>query len=509
MGSQNISPPYWIATAEQSQLIDADTIQNFGIDGFTLMEIAGAKTAQHLLEIGIEDQHGVFLCGKGNNAGDALVVARYLIQYNLKATIVFLSGIDDLSTDTHKNLTLLKKISENTPETDNLQIITSWQDFEPSVQADFIVDGMLGTGLSSDLRGDYRKAAVWANSSGYPIYAIDIPTGINADSGQVMGTAVKATVTYTYGIHKQGCFFDEGFDHSGTVIFCELPFPNYLKKNCSSYIIDRHWIKQNKKTQPRHKYEAGVLYIIAGSKGLTGAAVMAAQSAWAEGLGAVIIVCPDGNLMVYEKNLPQIIKKSVGSKNDAFFRDHHLDSVFRIVREKKGTVLIGPGLGREDGTITFTRQFLQQFHGKVIIDADALWALSQTDSWEKPTESEWILTPHPGELSTLAGSNLKKSIDRIDAVKKMASAQNITLVSKGLPVIIGTRNGDTYLTAYDTRQFSRAGFGDVLAGKIAAKWSLGYSALESSMLGLLNGKQKKDSILTNNPNHILEPKDLL
>jgi len=509
MSRPYIPPEFIIADSKQSRNIDSDTITKFGIDGFTLMEIAGSSTARHLLTKINRGGHGIFFCGKGNNAGDALVTARYLMHHQIKATLVFLSGTDDLSENALKNFLLVKKIVEKDPDNTQLNLIESWENFDLHAKADFLVDGMLGTGLNSELRNKYKNAVSWINENDIPTYSIDIPTGLNADTGQVMGKAVRATATFSYGVLKLGFYLNEGYRHTGEIYFCELPFPNYLKQNCSTFLIDNSWIKKQEQDLPKHKYDGGVLYILAGSKGLTGAAIMAAHSAWAEGLGAVILISPEGNLPIYEKNLPQIIKKEVGTAEDYHFKPDHLSKILNILREKKGTVLIGPGMGRAEETISFIQSFLEEFEGKTVIDADALFALAQMENWEKPSKSNWIITPHPGELSRLVNKKSITDPERIHLVKKMAQSKKINIVSKGFPVIVGTGNADTYLTSYDTRKFSRAGFGDILAGKISAYWSLGYSSFKSCALGLLNGKNKLDNLTEANKTHIPEPLDLI
>ena len=509
MGDTSVPSKYILATAEQTRAIDAKTISEFGIEGFTLMEVAGYSTAMHLLGDLTEGDHGLFLCGKGNNAGDALVVARYLVQHGIKATIVFLSGTDDLSEDTQKNLKLLNTIKDKDPTIAGLSVLTSWNDFDVHTKKDFIIDGMLGTGLTSDLRGDYTKAVQWSNKSDAPTFAIDIPTGLHADTGKVMGSAVQATRTFTYGIQKQGLYLNDGYECSGEITFCDLPFPNFLKRDCNTFLINEEWIKPNQRELPKHKYDGGVLYVIAGSKGLTGAAIMAAQSAWSEGLGAVTLITPQDNLMPYEKNLPQIIKKTVGSNGDSHFKESHLEETLKITKEKKGTVLIGPGLGRDEETTSFVQGFLRKFNGKALIDADALFALSKMKDIQKPEESEWILTPHPGELSTLLSLGNIEDPERIEAVLKFTESKGVTMVSKGFPVVIGTKRGNAYLSSYNTRQFSRAGFGDVLAGKISAYWSLNNTPFKSAALGLLNGKKKIEQLKTERSTYIPEPADLI
>ncbi len=500
----NAPVSHYLFNAAQSRDIDEQTINEIGIEGFTLMEIAGYSASQEILNTYPELSHGIYLCGKGNNAGDALVISRYLIQHDINASIVFLNGIDGLSPDTHKNFELLKKFD---PE-NKISIYDSWDDFSVQTSFDFIVDGMLGTGLDSNLRGDYQKAVQWANQQSRPVFSIDIPTGLHADTGEIMGKVIEADHTFTFGGRKQGFYLQDGPQHTGQVTYCELPFPNELKASCDTFLLDESWVPEHQSSLGVHKYDTGVLYIIAGSEGLTGAAVMAAKSAWAEGLGAVILVCPRGLLPVYEHNLPSIIKKPVGEQSDTYFSKEHLPDVSQIVGEKKGAVLIGPGLGRQDETVRFVIDYLSQNDRKTVIDADALWALAQSKEWKEFENKHWILTPHPGELVKLLEQDIKKDYKRLDLVRNFSAEHNVTTLSKGMPGMIATKNGDSYLTNYDTRYFARAGSGDVLAGKISAYLSLDYSPEYSCVQALLNGKKKLQTYLDSNRD-LPEPIDFI
>ncbi len=501
--------PFYISTSGQSREIDTRTIEEFGIESFTLMETAGYCAAQKLIDILSSPSKGVYLCGKGNNAGDTLVVARYLIQHGHEATLVFISGTDDLSDDTLKNFHLLEKVTTQDADAASLNIVESWTDFDPHRPCDFIVDGMLGTGLTSELRGEYNEAVEWANKQPAQIFAIDIPTGLHGDNGKIMGKVITADRTFSFGTLKRGFYLNDGPETTGEISYCELPFPNYLKQHCNSFLIDDSWVRTEDHGPPKHKYDAGVLYVLGGSEGLTGAAILAARSAWAEGIGAVILICPHGNLSIYEENLPQIIKKPVGDADDNHFKAVHLEEVMGILNEKKGKVLLGPGLGRNTDTVSFVDQFVSRYQNELIIDADALWCLSQDDKWEKPGPATWLITPHPGELSTLLGEPAGEGHERLDKVIALCKRKNITTVSKGFPVIIGTPEGKTYLTSYDTRRFSRAGFGDILAGKIGAYWALGYEADKSSALALLKGKHIAEKKLAQQPDRPIEPTDFV
>lgn len=506
MVKETLEAPYshYLLDAGLSRDIDRQTIEEMGIEGFTLMEVAGSSAAKHLLQEHDRLNHGIFLCGKGNNGGDALVVARYLVQHNVKITLVFLSGTDGLSPDAQRNFELLQKFSTE----NKLTIFEHWNDFQEGADFDFIVDGMLGTGLDSDVRSDYNKAVAWANEHRQLTFSMDIPTGLHANSGKILGCAVDADRTFAFGGLKKGFYLNDGPTQTGTITYCELPFPNKYKDRCATYLLDENWVAMESPKPGRHKYDSGVLYIIAGSEGLTGAAMMAAQSAWAEGLGAVILVCPRGVLSVYEHNLPSIIKKPVGSRDDFYFKEEHIEKVLEIIGEKQGNILLGPGLGREASTVAFVEKFIAQNTSDTVIDADGLWCLAQLSNWNKPKDTHWILTPHPGEFQRLINEPLSDDEDRLEKVRKFAAGHSITILSKGMPGIVGTPEGKCYLTNYYTRYFSRAGSGDVLAGKVSAYFALKHNAAQSCAMGLLCGKRKLDNYLLNHKG-TPEPRDFI
>ncbi len=494
----NIPHPYQLYSAEESRALDERTINEFGIDGFTLMEIAGTRAADFILSKISKKDRGLICCGRGNNAGDALVAARILCEHGITFTILFVDGKKNLSSDCRKNLELFQQSHPG------VELI---EDFE-SVQSKsfrFLVDGMLGTGLNSEVRSPYSEIIEWMNQQDSVVFSMDIPTGLNANNGMALGTTVKADFTLAFGTLKQGFYMRDGFEVCGEIIFCELPFPS-IYKNSSTFLLDESWLDESISSSKKraHKYEGGVVYIIGGSEGLTGAAILAAKSAWSTGVGAVILLTPKGLLPAYEEQLPQIIKKPVGTNDDRVFSARHLEETQTILSEKPGVLLIGPGLGRNEETITFTRQIFSFFDGDIVLDADALSAISQS---ELKSGSNWILTPHPGELSALLNQPFHDDQDRLEKTKEFAVSNQLTILSKGLPSICASQSGQTFITNYDTRIFARAGFGDVLAGKITGNL-LQHNSLElACALALIEGKRKADFVLSSS--NTLEPLDII
>ncbi len=503
-----------VCTAEENRAMDAYTIHKFGIPSFTLMEIAGAKTASAILPHLKPESRGLVLCGKGNNAGDALVVTRHLHRMGFRFDLVFVSGIDELSGDTTKNLDYIRKLIDSDPNPDDpsISIIEGWQpDHIDREHYTFIIDGLLGTGLSSALRGMYTTAVDWANDSGLPVYSIDVPTGLHADTGEVLGNCIHAKQTCTYGALKTGFYIGKGPDYSGEIVFCDLGFPKEASPKSERFIIDESWLNQQREPvrHPRHKYEAGVVYLIAGSEGLTGAVQLAAQSAWRMGVGAVTVIIPHGLLPVFETTLVHQVKETVGSRDDYHFRSSHIKQILEMIDHRPGSVLLGPGLGRHSETVSFVHKLVGQLSTDLVIDADGLWCLSQDDFPKIKSDAPWILTPHPGELSQLTGkSAAADNFERMQIAENLAQEHGITVVSKGMPTYVAEAEHHTLMTAYDTTIFSRTGYGDILAGKIVAGLALGLKPKISCAKALLDGKRKYDHALNIN-NYPPEPLDLV
>jgi ADP-dependent NAD(P)H-hydrate dehydratase / NAD(P)H-hydrate epimerase len=492
-----------VSTGEQLRKTDQKTKEEFGIDSFTLMETAGIQAANFIGDRETDSSTGLFFCGKGNNGGDALVVARYLaIQKNHRCQIFFPAGTDDLSPDARRNLELLMKLRD---EQKPITILTDSDDIS-GLNPDYVIDGLLGIGLSSDLRSPFDSVVNLINHFGCTVYAMDIPTGLHTDTGELMPDAVKASHTLSFGALKTGFYIGKGPEYSGKIHQFNLSFPDHCRDYFAKLLdTDLESVLPPIERLAEHKYSGRILYVIAGSEGLTGAAMMAAQSGWKTGVGAVVLLSPRGLLEIYEKNLPGIIKSPVGSRSDNSFSENHLEEAEQIINNKKGVLLIGPGLGRHKSTMKFVGELLKKFIGNVVLDADALFNFS---SLNKPEQANWIITPHPGEAGHIRGIPFKNQFDRISWVTKFASKKSITVVSKGNPVFLGTANGENYITGYDTRIFARAGFGDVLAGSIAGNLAISGDIELSIIRALIDGYIKADLIRQQSGKPV-EPKDLL
>lgn len=484
-------------TAEETREIDRATIEEFGIDGFTLMEIAANRAADIIGSRFSSSCRVLAVCGKGNNAGDALAASRILADHSFKVDVLFAFGTDGLSPDTEKNHSLLKK-----NKTGYIRFIDA-PDFE---SYDLILDGLLGTGINADITGKAASLIDSINASAAVTCAMDIPSGIHGTTGKVMGRAVEAGFTCMFGTRKLGCYLNDGPRYAGERLLCRLPFPAHImKQEYPVALADEKHADPLTRKKSAHKYEAGVVYIIGGSPGLSGAAILSAKAAWSAGSGAVTAIIPKGLSPAFDTHLVEQMRFMCGSSEDVFFKPDHISDVLKKTGEKPGVVLLGPGIGRNSETIKFTIEFLKNFTGRLVLDADGLYALSRYSPDVINPEITCILTPHPGELKRLHGLAETSPHRLREIIKTYPNPEKTTLVAKGNPTIAAGLN-ESAVTGYDTSDFARAGFGDVLAGSIAGIFSYSASPIKSCARALILGRTK---MLEKQNKQIISPSDLI
>lgn len=470
-------------TAEQSRNIDRQTIDQFGIDGFTLMELAAQGASAYIRKLAGNGKTGLFICGKGNNAGDALAVARLLHENaSHRVNIYYLFGDSGLSADANRNHELLNELKRHGASVEFISELSN-NIIEAS---DYMVDGIFGTGLSSEVRSPADSIIHKINRAGRPVYAMDIPSGIHPDTGEPMGTAIRATHTFTFGTQKIGLYLNTADTYTGRIRYIDLPFPFYLRKDFITSItpgLEPALPKVQRSAD--HKYQDGVVHLVAGSRGLTGAAIMAAKSAWKQGAGAVLLYTPEELLPIYETALPQTIK--IVLKGENRYVSKHVRPVLKKMQEKPGVLLIGPGAGTDPSTLDFITELLSSYDGPAVIDADALACWDKIREFDSTKRENWILTPHPGEAKRYLKLKFDDNSSRLNESKKFAETHHISLLMKGNPTCYIHSDGQTFITGYNTAPFSRAGFGDQLAGTISAVWGITGSAVWSPVYALLHG----------------------
>lgn len=451
------------------------TIEDLDVPGFTLMESAARAAAARITErFGpIPGRRVMCLCGKGNNGGDGLAVARLLYTAGADVCVVAMRPLKEMSEDAARNWHLLTNLQEHDADGRlTLHRFESLQQIAAFEAATLFVDGLLGTGLTSDLREPILSLVTWLNEQPAPTVALDVPTGLHADLGVPLGAAVHADTTVTMAAAKTGLLLNEGPDYAGAVDVVEIGIPSFvLDEVCRDYDGYAWWPTDDTvrawwphRARDAYKYSAGLALVIGGAPGMTGAPMMAAAAASRVGAGYVQCAAHHAITATLANKLTTVTLLALpGNDHGDIAPQNALDALTDRL-DKAQALLIGPGLGRQSDTATFVRSLLRQTRLPLVLDADGLNALAGAPGFlDDHADGQWILTPHAGEFKRLAGddANLR---DRIRTAQEYAQRWNSILLLKGTPSLVATPRGRVYVNGTGNAAVATAGTGDVLAG---------------------------------------------
>jgi hydroxyethylthiazole kinase-like uncharacterized protein yjeF len=474
-----------IATAQQIRNIDRRAIRKFGIPGPVLMENAASAIVIEMERFfdGIEGVRVGIVCGKGNNGGDGLALARRLRIRGVPVRVALLAPFASFRNEARLNLSILRKTDvEIVPNATSRSIaeIVEW--------SDVLVDAMLGVGLSTPLKGTYAFAAELMNLAGRPVVAVDIPTGINADTGEVMGTAVRADLTVTMALPKRGLVLHPGASFSGQVRVADIGIPTEVVEQEKVRVnkLDRAMVSGlvGERDRDAHKGDFGHLLVIAGSLGKAGAAVMAAKGALRSGAGLVSVATPIGLVPIIQQQVFEAMCIPAGES---------IDGTLGIGSEKEllnasGTMsacAIGPGLTTHYETVQVVKDLIQRITVPMVIDADGVNALAGNPGILLKAKAPVVLTPHPGEMARLLGvSAADIQRDRINVAQGFAEEYGVTLVLKGAGTVIATPQGDVFINSTGNPGMATGGAGDVLTGMIGSMLAQGYGPTRAACLAV-------------------------
>ncbi|MDH4164314.1 MAG: NAD(P)H-hydrate dehydratase [Nitrospirota bacterium] len=420
---------------------------------------------------------------QGNNGGDGLALARRLRNRGWAVRVALLAPFASLKGEAKQNLSILRKtdveILPNASATALGEVI-SW--------SDILVDALLGIGLSKPLKGSYSLAVELMNLCAKPVVAVDIPTGIDADTGQVLGSAVRACLTVTLGLPKRGLYLYPGADFAGKVAVADIGIPSEVieKERVRTNVLDSSLMQDAMDLRERngHKGDYGHLMVLAGSLGKAGAAVMTALGALRSGAGLVTVAAPAGIVPILQQQVFEAMCMPAGESIDGTLG---MGAENEILKASAGmsAMAVGPGLTTHAETVQVVKNLLRRLQVPLVIDADGLNALAGSADILKGTRMPVIVTPHPGEMARLAGiSSREVQNDRIGTASSFALKYGVTVVLKGAGTIVATPQGDVFLNTTGNPGMATAGTGDVLTGMIAGLLAQGYHTLEAACIGV-------------------------
>ena len=502
-----------VVTAAEMRRIDQDTIEGIGIPGIVLMETAGSAIV-HAIE-----QHyptcqriGIF-AGKGNNGGDGIVIARQLAHIGRDVHLFLVSPQESFTGEAHINLQIAKRL---TASFGNLQAapkgglrikeIPTDIALEPDASRDndtslnhiasceLLVDAIFGTGLRGAVRSPIASIINVINSLPIPVLSVDLPSGLDADTGQPLGTCVQADRTVTIGLPKRGLLIHPGAELAGKLEVVDIGFPEQvvdaqgIKVNWTTATQASQWVPP--RPPASHKGSYGRVLVVAGSTGMTGAAALASEAALRAGAGLVTLATPKHLNPILEGLLPEVMTLPLPETEAGSLTVSATSAILEFAEKTKSVLAIGPGLSQHPETVSLVHQLIRenQEQGlglRMVIDADGLNALAQDRNILSLLDRETVLTPHPGEMARLTGasvSTLEK--DRIHTAQQFASEHSLTLVFKGAPTVSADANGEVWINSTGNPGMSTGGMGDVLTGVIAGLMAQGIASERAAALGI-------------------------
>lgn len=481
-----------LVTGTQMAALDRHTIEQLGTPGLVLMERAGTgvvdQIRRHIPRLGT--RRILIFCGKGNNGGDGYVVARRLWERWIPSTVVLTAAPEALGGDAATNWGRLGCAGVDTIsvlQEEDLALLPS--NLGP---ADVIVDALLGTGFRGSVQGLYGRLIEWMNRAPCLRVAVDIPSGVDADTGQVTGPAVRADLTVTFALPKLGHVLAPGVEHTGRLTIVDIGIPRHLADEVADgptlFTDENAAVLLPVRRTTAHKGNAGRVLLIGGSPGLSGAIALASSAAVAAGAGLVTCGVPAGLAPVLEVKTTEAMTLALPERDGAISMQ-----AFDTVQPWFGRVDalgLGPGLGRREETMAFVRNVLEHAASPVVLDADGLWACAGQAKWLVQRTAPLVLTPHPGELATLVGTTIGAiEQDRIGIARATAQETGAVVVLKGAFTVVAAADGRVSLNSTGNPGMASGGMGDVLTGVIAALLGQGLSAYDAARLGVfLHGR---------------------
>jgi len=468
-------------TAENIRRVDELTIKNEPIASIDLMERAAGRFFNQFCTLFDKSKPVCVVCGPGNNGGDALAVARMLKQADYVVS-VYLYYAGSLSADCDANKRRFTAAYPGMLNEQNVepQLLTG-RDALPQITSEdtIIVDGLFGSGLSRPLSGIFSDLVIWMNNSGCKVVAIDIPSGMFCEDNPTDNQCVvQADYTLTFQFPKRSFLLPEAGSRVGVwykldielnqEVINTIPTEYFFTDNASVRKIIRHRAKFS------HKGTYGHALLIAGSKGMAGAAVLASRAALRSGAGLVTLHGPESNRVICQSSVPELIFSS--DKNNDF-------CVGFPELKNYSTIGIGCGLGSAPETASMLEKLFTELFSPCVIDADALNIISRNKHFMDLIPENSILTPHPKEFDRLFGAN-NSGWQRIQKAREMAMRYKVLIVLKGAYTAIVNSDGQCYFNSTGNAGLATAGTGDVLTGILTALLAQGYVPLHAAMAGV-------------------------
>ncbi len=469
-----------VATVEEMRALDSRAMREFSIPEEILMENAGmAVTSVIGKEMGIKGRSFVVVCGPGNNGGDGLVVARKLHSLGGDVRVFLMSDPGRYKGSSRVNYDIIRSFPLDVVALESAGALKS-----ALYSCDAVVDAMLGTGLGRDVTGLYADVIELINASGKTVFSVDIPSGISGDTGAVMGVAVRASFTVTFGLPKLGNILYPGFEHCGKLYVSHISFPEALTKDSSIKVELNLPVSLPERGRDTHKGSFGRALFVSGSMNYFGAPYLSSMSFLKAGGGLSYLAAPSSVCPFIASMGCEVVFLPQKEKDGAI----SLEALDDILEFSRGVdiVVVGPGMSLSDDAKRLVREIVRRCEKPVVIDGDGITAVSEDLSVLEGRTHGTVLTPHPGEMSRITGKSVDEiKKDRVGVLREACEKLQSIVVLKGAHSLIGLPDGRVYVNMTGNPGMATAGSGDTLTGAIAAMFGLGLSLPDAVRMGVL------------------------
>lgn len=453
--------------AQQMREVDRAAAELGGVPSIVLMENAAIACVRELEKdfTDLKNRRVVIFCGKGNNGGDGFTIARHLFNMGIDVCVQLVCG-DEFSGDAEINFEIISRMGVKTEN------ITSADDLELIIKAyDIVIDAIYGTGIHGFVRGMGYDVIEKINAFSKYTLSVDVPSGMDSDTGQVCGICVRADKTVTFAAYKVGMLLFPAADYTGEVTVADISIPKYIidNRNISINVTDKEFVRKKFPVRDNNsqKGDYGKVLVIAGSEGMTGAAYLSSQSAVISGSGLVTLAVPMTLNAAMEAKTTEVMTLPVESY------DGHIaygaEEKILAAMDKADAVLFGPGLGRSSDIHKLLKVVLEKSNVPVIIDADGINAAAKDMNILKNCTCSVIFTPHSVEMSRLTGLDTEYiERNRIETARAFAEEYGVTVILKGHHTVVTGQDGIQYINITGNPGLATGGSGDVLAGITAS-----------------------------------------
>lgn len=477
-----------LVTAAEMGNLDRMTVEQYHLPSLILMENAGLAVVNAIRqELGLDlaGKRILIFAGKGNNGGDGLVVARHLINAGAEVKIFLLARPEDLRGDAGVNYQVLRAMQAT------FYPVLEEKDVQRAdvalLYADLVVDAIYGTGFQGAALGVPARVIELINQTNKPAIAVDLPSGLEADSGQVNGPCVRATRTVTFALPKLGLVLEPGAQYVGEVEVADISIPQPLiaGQPLTRDLVTRQWCAGHlpRRSPVAHKGDYGHVLAVGGSPGMAGAAVMAATAALRAGAGLVTLGVPAPLHQAVQVRTLEVMSQPLPANDAGFLTREAVDAILAF--QQASVLALGPGLSQHADSFALVRELLPRLNCPAVIDADALNALSGHTEILPALKQPVILTPHPGEMSRLVGLPVARvQEERVTIAQAAAKQWQAVVVLKGAKTVVATPKGYLYVNPTGNPGMATGGSGDVLTGIIAALLAQKLAPEEAAACGV-------------------------